>query len=352
MSALLLTLSACRGLQSFDTPIPRDVPWDTVEPTADDLARFDDARGYLESVGGLSLLVIEGEHILYEAYFNGHSAETPWPLWSGTKTFSCAIAAQGIDQGLFSLDTLAATELTEWADDPLRSRIELQHLLHFTSGLEDDWWTFSRDGWAERPRVDDKYAAAIAQPAIHEPGEVYEYASVHLTAWGAYLERRLGESPLAYLEREVLDPIGFRTAGWNHDPDGNPALAFGAWTTTTEWARFGVLLRDDGLWQGQRVLPEGTRERCATGSTPNPAYGLAVWLNREVPPGLDLSDLAAVEPDGPIFWADGPTDMLIAAGAQGQRLYVLPSQDRVVVYQCDRCKDLVDAEVLERLLGD
>ncbi len=352
MGPLVLALTfACRTLESFDTSIPPDHPWETAEPAADQAERLDAAQAYHADHDGLAMLVVQGDELIYETYANGHSDETPGPLWSGTKTFACALAMLGTDQGLLEVDELAADTLTTWADDPDKATITLRHLLQLTSGLEENWRKLSLDGWYEEQRVDDKYTFAIDQPVVTTPGSTYEYAAVHLTAFGAVMEEKLGGSPLEWLEQHVLDPIGFRYSGWAHDPDGNPAWPYGAWTTGAEWMRFGVLLRDDGVWEGTRVLPEGTLDACRTGSTPNPAYGLAAWLNQPVPEDLDLSDIGDFEESGPLIWADGPTDMLVAAGARGQRAYVLPSEDMVVVLLSDNRKGFVDREFLEALLG-
>ncbi|MCB9764267.1 MAG: serine hydrolase [Alphaproteobacteria bacterium] len=348
---LLLTLSACRGLERFDTPIPPDDPWRRETPDAETLARFEAARDYSQTHNGLALVVLQEDAVLFEDFYNGHSASTPWPLWSGTKTFSCAAAMLAVDEGLMTLDEPVAETFPEEFGEGDRAEVTLRQLLQFTSGLKEDWWMLSRDGWAANPRLDDKYDYAIHQPLAHPPGEVFEYGSVHLTAFGAVLEAKLGGSPLDWMEANIFEPIGFRTSGWHIDPSGNPMMPYGAWTTAGEWTKFAALLRDDGVFLGERVLPEGTLAACAQGSTPNPAYGLALWLNQEVPDDLDLSELAHVEPGGPIIWKDGPADLVMAAGARGQRAYIVPSQDLVVIHVADDGGDFVDAELLALLLG-
>ena len=184
----------------------------------------------------------------------------------------------------------------------------------------------------------------------HPPGEVFEYGSVHHAVFGAVMKEKTGGSPLEFLEEHVLDPIGFQYSGWVHDPSGNPMFSYGAWTTATQWARFGVLLRDDGMWQGERILPEGTLEACSTGTDANPAYGLSAWLNQD-PDGLDLSHIGEMEAEGPILHAEGHTNILAAAGARGQRIYVIPDLDWVVVVQSDSTT-FADHEFLERLLAE
>ncbi|MFT4979063.1 MAG: CubicO group peptidase (beta-lactamase class C family) [Myxococcota bacterium] len=294
------------------------------------------------------MLVVQGDDLIFESYAPDNGAATPHPLWSGTKTFTCALAMAASGQGLLDLDEPAADTLPQLSDG--REGITARHLLQLTSGLRDDWRALSLDGFYEtdKQRIDDKYAHALGQPLRTRPGVTFRYGSVHHTLLGALMAQKLGGDPLAWLESEVLDPIGFRYAGWVRDPADNPMWSYGAWTTGAEWLRLGVLLRDDGLWQGQRILPEGTLDACSTGSTANPAYGLGMWLNEDPGP-VDLRKIAHFETDGRILYAEGPADLVAAGGARGQRLYILPSQDMVVALLTDS-RQFTDSEFLARLL--
>lgn len=346
---MLVLLTGCRKAVRFDAPILPDHPWSVADPAAEQLARLQEAWGYHRSVGGLAMLVVQGDDLIFESYAPGNAPSTPHPLWSGTKTFACALAMEGLEQGILDLDELAVDTLPELADGE-RQDITARHLLQFTSGLKGDWGALSLDGFyaTDDQRIADKYAHALGQPLLTEPGTTYRYGSVHLMVFGELMARKLDGDPLAWLEEQVLDPIGFRYAGWTHDPSGSPMWPYGAWTTAAEWMRLGVLLRDDGVWQGQRILPAGTLAACGTGSPANPAYGLGMWLNRD-PASADLAGIAQFEDEGPVLYAQGPDDLVAAGGARGQRLYILPQQDMVVAILTDS-REFTDSEFLSRLL--
>ena len=270
-----------------------------------------------------------------------------------TKTLSCLMAVRAAEDGILSLGERAADTLTEWQGVPHKEDITVEHLLRFTSGLQPANGRLTFDGFKpiSEQRVDDKYRLAVSQPSQRPPGEKWVYGSVHLAAFGALMERKLGESPLEWLEREVLDPIGFRTSGWNHDPAGNPMLAYGAWTSTPEMAKLGALVRDGGVWQGQRVLPEETLSVCASPTEANPAYGLAGWRNGEL--GADVRFGAGgfiPHGQGTILGIDPDLEILIFAGARGQRIYVIPELDWVVVHQCDS-NEWKDPDFMAHLIG-
>ncbi len=341
-------LFACAKKVSFDDPIPVDDWLPRTAPDAATLARYDDAAAWSEEHDGKALLVIVGDAIVYEHYAVDFSAETPHHLFSGTKTFACALAAAANADGLLLMDERASDTIPEWTDD--RSTIEVQQLLHFTSGLHEPWWKMTWDGLKANPRVDDKYALALEQPVDTAPGTTFEYGSTHLMAFGALMGRKLDRDPQVWLAERVLDPIGLRFSGWIRDPAGNPAWPYGAYATANEWAKFGVLLRDDGDFLGARVLPAGALSACRVGSDANPAYGLGMWLNAEVGPDVDMSAFHTTEAAGPKIWNDGPADLFMAAGAQDQRLYVMPSLDTIVVRLGDGDRDFKDAEMLRRIV--
>ena len=347
VSALwLLSLSGCRK-QSFPTPIPEDDTFPRAEPTAEALARYQAAASWSERRDGLALMVIEGGAVVFESYARGYDPSTPVHIFSGTKSFSCAIAAFAVEDGLLTLDEPVADTLPELAAG---SAVTVRELLQFTSGIEQDNRVLTRDWLKKRQRVDDKYAYAVALPAETEAGAAWAYGASHLTVFGALMKQKTGASPLDYLSDRLLGPLGLETSGWLLDPEGNPALAMGAFTTAGQWAKYGQLLLDDGVWQGERLLPEGTVAGCTEGSAQNPAYGLTFWLNREPPEGVDLSAFPSLSEQGPALDPDGPDDLFAAAGYHDNRLYVIPSQGLVVVRLGDGSRRFSDPELLELLL--
>lgn len=341
---------------TFDAPLADDGLFEPGTVEADELSRLRTAADYSADNGGLSLLVIRGQEVLFEEYANGNASDQPIHLFSGTKSFCCALAVAAMADGKLRLDELASDTLTEWRDDPQKRRITVQQLLELSSGLKQDFRSLTLDGLKklEHQRVYDKYQYAVDQPMVSEPGHRFSYGSVNFAAFGELLSRKLGENPLAYLQRRVLDPIGARTAGWHTDPAGNPQFGYGAWTTARHWARYGVLLRDGGRWQGKQILPTAELARCTRPSTALPAYGLALWLNQPLGQDVDLCGipmrrLHRSPTERPLDPA-GPADLYAAAGFKDQRLYVIPSLGLVVVRLGNGAGSFSDPEFLGRLL--
>lgn len=318
--ALVLTLvmTGCRQVQSPATT--------TASPnlSADQVAAFEAAAAYSEERGGVSLIVWRDGEILYERYPAGSSAAEAHPLHSGTKSFSCAIAVAAASDGLLTLDEPVAKTITEWADNPRKSQITIRQLISLSSGL-------SGGTVGETPT----YTEALAFRMVGDPGTTFDYGPVPFQVFGLVMQRKLnGESPLDYLQRQVFNPIGLTYADWDYTADGEPHLPNGAHLTAREWLKYGELILNRGQWQGQQVLDEALLAECFQGSAANPAYGLSWWL--PMAEGGDLSqDAINNGTTGAMNTSNAPADLLQASGAQGQRLFIMPSLGTIIVRQAE-----------------
>ncbi len=357
---VVLATGGCHRQLDYAQELPRDPDWpplaSAAEAAAPAMAGLDIAAAakYSAEKDGAALVVLRHGKLLYQSGQNGRDLLQARHLFSGTKSFSCALAVALQSDGLLDLDKPAADVLTEWQADPRKSRITPRQLLNFTSGLQDDQPALTRDGLQRRPKVPDKYAHAAALPASHEPGTHYAYGSQHLMAFGAWVVRKTGREPLDLLQERVLGPIGMKVAGWHTDPAGHAALPYGAWTTALQWAKFGELVRQRGQWQGKQVLDPAKLDACMQGSAAMPVYGLSWWLNQ--PLSAELRQAAELPPRvlaavGPAFSDKAPADLVIAAGFDDQRLYISRSLGLVVARLGAGSRRWSDGEFLGALLG-
>lgn len=206
-------------------------------------------------------------------------------LASGTKSFWGVAAAAAIDDGLIrGWDEPVADTLTSWRNDPLKSRITVRQLLNFTSGLAAGIKQLRGSASA------DKFATAVNDiPMVAEPGIRFTYGPSHLSAFGAFLERKLSAAgrdsdPLVYLRTRIFEPIGLSYAGWNRDGAGHPIMAAGASMSAAEWVKFGQLIVNRGRVGDRQLVSNEQMQALFQGSAANPAYGLTFWLNRS--PGI------------------------------------------------------------------
>ena len=267
-----------------------------------------------------ALLVQRGGDVVVERYDGGYDADTPHALYSGTKSFWGVLAVAAEHDGLLDVDEPVSRTLPEWTEGA-KGRVRLRDLLQLTSGI----------GFGGLGTAVPSFDKAAAVELKDEPRTTFTYGGIPLQAFGAVLARKLaprGLSPNAYLHERILDPIGLRVGSWRMLKDGTLPLPTGAFVTAREWCKFGLLVRDGGVWGKKAIVPRASLARCFAGSDANPRYGFGWWLSP-----------LATHPD-----------VVYASGAGGQAMYVIPSVDTVVVKFGGSGSFKHDA-FLKRLLG-
>lgn len=271
-----------------------------------------------------AIVVVHKGRIIAERYADGYSAENRFPGWSMAKSVTSALAGVMVGGGRLSLQDSAIR--AEWRNPgDRRSGITLNHLLHMSSGLDFDE-SYTPTGAATRMlfNADDADNVAAASPLAHEPGTHWYYSS-GTTNIIAQLMRDRFENDAAYLafpRTALFDRIGMSSAVMEPDPSGTLVGSSFLHATARDWARFGLLYLRDGVWNGERILPQGWVQYSVTPApaAPRGEYGAQWWLNAGA-----ASDTTNRE------WRDLPRDIFYASGFQGQAVVIVPSHDLVVV---------------------
>lgn len=278
------------------------------------------ATAYSDARRGFAVLVMRDGKPVCDT--RSTPAEAPHELWSGTKSFVGIMAAAAVRDGLLTLDEPVAATITEWADDPVRRKMTIRHLLSMTNG---------QGGTIGKPPT---YAEAVVQKLSAAPGEKFQYGPAPMQVFGEVMRRKLVRAgldadPYAYLKRRILDPLGIHIAAWRRAADGNALLPQGAAMTAAEWAKFGRFILDGGRHQGRMLVDPAAFAEQFKGSAAHPGYGLTWWL----PHASATPDPVTAGSDIGRRAAELPKDLVVAAGAGDQRLYVIPSRHMVIVRQ-------------------
>jgi len=278
--------------------------------------------GYLRRTR--AIVVVYKDTVIAEHYATGFNRHTPLMGWSMTKSLTNAMVGLLVMDG--TLNVSAPAGVPEWhlkPEDP-RGSITLNHLMHASSGLE---WDEFYGGPSDATRMlfldADAGGFAARNKAETRPDAVFEYSSGTTNIISRIVRTSIGDE--AY-HRFPYDRL-FRRIGMNGmimepDPSGTFVGSSYSYAPALDWARFGLLYLNDGVWQGERLLPEGWVKYTAT---PAPAakrgeYGAQWWLN-------------AGEPGNPSnrTYPDVPADAFQCEGFEGQYVFVVPSKDLVVV---------------------
>ncbi len=271
-----------------------------------------------------AMVVLYKGQIVGERYMAGITKDTQLESWSMGKSLTATLVGLVVKDGAFSLDDPAPVPDWRRPGDP-RGAIRVRDVMNMSSGLsftgqDDRWmdptWQYHDHFFIYAGAV-DAFKYAITSPVEFAPNTVGRYRNSDPMTLGFLVRQHVekkGEVYLTYPQRALFDKIGIRRQVLEPDPWGNFLLSGYDYGTARNWARIGLLYLRDGVWNGQRLLPEGFAKFV---STPAPA-----WRRPEY---------------GGQFWVNGvgnwnlPRDAYFASGAGGQHTFVVPSHDLVIV---------------------
>lgn len=277
-----------------------------------------EALAYSAAHDGTALLVLEDGKVRC----GSSDVSTPQELWSGTKSLVGLMAAAAVQDKLLTLDERAADTLAEWQADPQKATITIRQLLAMTGGQAST---------VGRPLG---YLDSVKAPLTAAPGAKFQYGPAPMQIVGEIMRRKLtaaglDSDPRAYIERRILNPIGVTVGNWRNGPDGAALMPQGLVLAANEWAKIGEFVRGGGIRDGAPLIDPATLTELFRGSDANPAYGLTWWLPR----ASNARDSVTRSTDIVQHAAELPADLVVAAGAGDQRLYVIPSRRLTIVRQ-------------------
>jgi CubicO group peptidase (beta-lactamase class C family) len=305
-----------------DGPLPTGINADKVAQAV--AAAFDPAEGMTAA-----FVVTHKGRIIGERYGDGTTMHTPLESWSMGKSLTATLMGVLIEQGVYTL--WQSAPIPEWQQmgDP-RQAIRIADILHMSSGLrfrgladpDLDLGLGYPDHLYVYTGTIDSFQWAATRPPQWPPNTIGRYRNSdpvlinYLVKLG--VEGR-GDEYLSFPQRELFDKIGIRGMVLETDPYGNYLLQGYELAPARDWARLGNLYLQDGLWNGERILPKGYTEFVSTLAPAWKADGRPIY--------------------GGFFWINGtgnfpiPRESYYMAGAGGQITLIIPSHELVVVRQ-------------------
>lgn len=269
-----------------------------------------------------AFLVVHKGRIVAERYAPGITSDTQLESWSMGKSLAATLFALLVRDGTYTLEQPAPVPLWRGPNDP-RGAIRNIDLLRMSAGLK---FLGNQEAGSNQTYPDhyyiytggiDAFEYSITRPQEYPPNTDGRYRNsdpLTITYLIKMAVSKRGENILTWPQRALFDRIGIRRQILETDPYGNFLISGYDYGSARNWARIGLLYLQDGMWQGQRLLPEGWATFV---STPAPAwkrpeYGGFFWLNRVKQWNL-------------------PAETYFAAGAGGQNTWIVPSHDLVIV---------------------
>jgi CubicO group peptidase (beta-lactamase class C family) len=313
---------------------------ETPAPPPTELAATLDAL-FAGSPGIYGILIASPERVLAERYSAFGAPDRSTPSWSMTKAVTCTLIGRLIHEGwLGSVYDPAPAPL--WRDPrSIHHLITLDHLLRMRSGL--GFPVIDAQGRAaigfENSAVYQDAANAFdaAQRSIVAtvPGSVYRYINAGINVLGAIIRDRIERRALPYhatVYGLLADRLGMRTYQHSADCTGNFIASGSGFATLRDYAKLGVLYVQDGVWDGERLLPPGWVDYALSPTHAGSSYAACFRSNADRSfPGL-------------------PPETAWASGAGDQRVFILRRR-RLVVAVANETDHPMDLAALNRVIA-
>jgi len=276
-----------------------------------------------EALTAAFLVVYKGK-IIAERYAPGINKDTQLESWSMGESLTATLVGLLIQKGYLNLDEPAPVPAWQKPGDP-RAKIRIRDLMQMSSGLkftshhdpELAQYTEYLDHFYVYTGAVNVFEYSYDRPLQFPVGTEGRYRNCDPLTLGYIIQQTVqakGKNYLTFPQEALFDKIGIRKQVMETDPYGNFLLTGYDYGTARNWARLAMLHLQDGVWEGERLLPKAWADFV---STPAPAwkepiYGGLFWLNKtgEIPL---------------------PKDMYYMAGGGGQRTFIVPSRDLIIV---------------------
>ena len=261
-----------------------------------------------------AVVVIYKDQIIAEKYADGFNKDSKFLGWSMTKSILSTVF--GVMQHQGKINVLDKALIKSWQNDA-RKNITINNLLQMNSGLE---WDENYDEISDATKMlfldRDMTKMQENKPLVAKPNESWNYSSGTTNLLSGILRSHF-QTHQEYLDfwyTNFIDKIGMNSMVVEADLSGNYVGSSYSWATSRDWGKFGLLYLKNGNWNGEELFTKDWVNYVTTPTnTSKGIYGAQFWLNA----------------DG--GFKDVPKNMYYADGYQGQRVYVLPDNDMVIV---------------------
>jgi CubicO group peptidase (beta-lactamase class C family) len=261
-----------------------------------------------------AVLVIYKDKIIAEKYDADFNKNSKILGWSMAKSVMATLFGVLQKQGKF--DIYKPAPIPEWQNDN-RKNITTNDLLHMNSGLEwEENYTKICDATTMLFHDVDMTRIQLEKPAPFKTNTHWNYSSGTSNLLSAILRKQFKthQEYLDFWYSALIDKIGMKSMLVETDMAGNYVGSSYAWATTRDWAKFGLLYLHNGNWNGEQIFDPNWAKYVRTPTNDSSGkYGAHFWLNA----GGRYPDM--------------PKDVYSCDGFQGQRIFIFPSQDLVVV---------------------
>jgi CubicO group peptidase (beta-lactamase class C family) len=278
------------------------------------------------------IVVLHRGRRIYERYFGALQPQLPHACFSITKSYAATLAATLIQERALDENKTVSHYLPEMAgtayqDATLRQVLDMQIGVAYSELYSDPRahiWDYARAGGL-RPRAADykgpksfyEYLMTLRPEGAHGSGFAYKTVNTEVMCW--VMKRIVGVGLAEMLSQRIWSRIGCEEDGCiTVDSIGVPMGGGGLNAGLRDLCRFGELLRCEGAYQGEQIIPAAVVADIRRGSDPA-KFAVAGYT---LLPGYSYRNM---------WWVShNPHGMFEARGIHGQRLYIAPRAELVI----------------------
>lgn len=290
---------------AWETTTPASLHWNENE--------LENLYPFLQQKNTKAFIILQNGKFVSEKYFGAFTADSMWYWASAGKTATAVVAGIAQQEGLLDINKKTSDYLgLGWTSLPAAKEalITVRHQLTMTTGLDDGV-----------PESGCTLPSCLRYKS--DAGTRWAYHNAPYTLMSNVVEAATGTTFNAYFQQKLRDKIGMDGV-WVRSGYDNVLFS-----TPRSMARFGLLLLNKGTWNGTAILADSSyfKTQITTSQNFNPSYGYLTWLNGKsayMLPGRQTVFNGNLIPEA-------PADLFAALGKNDQKIYVVPSQNLVVI---------------------
>ncbi|MBK9735456.1 MAG: serine hydrolase [Saprospiraceae bacterium] len=295
---------------SYFPPLTGD-QWETISPS--DLGwcqqEINNLDSFLIEKGTKAIIILKKGKIVKETYYGTFTRDSSWYWASAGKSLTSFLVGMAQEKGLLNIQDKTSeylgkawTSLTSDQED----KITLWHQMTMTTGLNDNV-------------PDDNCMTPLCLQYKADAGTRWAYHNAPYRLIQDVVAKAWGKSYQNFMTTQLSPKTGINGFWYDYIMYSKPR----------SMARFGLLVLNKGIWNGQKILSDEAFLNASVSPSQNinKSYGLLWWLNGQT--SFMIPDLQTVFSGSLI--PNAPNDMYCALGKNDQKIYIIPSQDMVII---------------------
>ncbi|HBS48791.1 MAG TPA: 6-aminohexanoate hydrolase [Rhodobacteraceae bacterium] len=301
-------------------PVPRGDGPASPLPQGPEMTLPEGAEDWIEARAVTSLLVLEGGEIRHESYHLGTEAEDRRISWSVAKSYLSALLGVLLEEGAIASIDDPVTDYAPALEGSAYEGATIRNVLNMASGVTFDEDYFDPDSDINRMgraialggTLDD-FTASFTE-TFAAPGETWQYVSIDTHVLGMVIRGATGRPVAELLSEKIVQPLGLERHGSYITDGAGAAFVLGGLNfTTRDFARFALMIEQDGRFGGEQIVPADWIAASTAPSAPtepgNIGYGFQWWI----PVGAEAGEFLARGVYGQYLYIDQARDVVIVA---------------------------------------